>query len=180
MGSLWRAKDTVYLAFGALLLILFALGIASGVSYYYGYPYPDPTFLGRISLLCVPAALVPGLILIFMGLRARRHERDFMDFVAWIKTYRRIGLNELARKLGKAPFEAERILVHAVDRGLVAGFIDRATEEFVLQEAVAQEQYIESCPRCGGNLRRRYFLGETVTCPYCNAIIASKKPSTPL
>jgi len=110
----------------------------------------------------VPSALVPGVVLILLGQRARKREKELVDFAAWVKPYRRIALRDLAAKLGKPSFETEQRLVEAVDRGFVKGFIDRATEEFVLQEAVGQEQFIENCPRCGANVRRRYFLGETV------------------
>ncbi len=66
-----------------------------------------------------------------------------------------------------------------MDRGLLKGFIVRDTDEFVLQEAVGQENFIETCPRCGANLQKRYFLGETVTCPYCQSVIATKVPKRP-
>ncbi|MGQ0797135.1 MAG: PCI domain-containing protein [Methanobacteriota archaeon] len=179
MASWWRAKDSVYLTFGVLLLIAFSLGIASGVSYYFGFPRYDPGFVWQISLVCVPAALLPGLLLLFLGFRARRVERDFVEFAAWVKTYRRIGMKDLAQKLGRPEVEVEKMLIHAVDRGLAKGFIDRGTDEFVLTEAIGQEHYLETCPRCGANLRKRYFLGETVTCPYCNAVITGKRPSNP-
>ena len=61
-----------------------------------------------------------------------------------------------------------------VDRGLLKGFIDRDTDEFVLQEAVGQENFVDTCPRCGANLQRRFFRGETVTCPYCHTVITAK------
>ncbi len=178
-SNLWRVKGSVYLTFGVLLLILFALGIAAGVAYHFGEPYYDPNALWNFSLLCTPGALLPGLILIFLGRRANLREKELIEFTAWVKTYRRIGLKDLAAKLGKPQYEAEQILIGVVDRGLVKGFIDRATDEFVLQEAVGQENFIDTCPRCGANLQRRYFLGETVTCPYCHAVIARKAPGPP-
>ena len=102
-----------------------------------------------------------------------------MEFTAWVKTYRRIGLRDLAAKLGKSQYEAEQLLVTVVDRGLLKGFIDRDTDEFVLQEAVGQENFVDTCPRCGANLQRRFFPGETVTCPYCHAVITAKTPKVP-
>lgn len=177
--SWWRAKDSVYMTFGILFLILFGIGIASGISYLYGFPYPDPTFLPKIAAFCIPTGLAPGILLIFLARRAKKREKELVEFTAWIKTYRRIGLDELARKLGKPQYEAEKTLIEVVDRGLLKGFIDRATDEFVLQEAIGQEQFIETCPRCQANISKRYFLGETVTCPYCNAVIAQRRPASP-
>ncbi|OGS60089.1 MAG: hypothetical protein A3K59_05425 [Euryarchaeota archaeon RBG_19FT_COMBO_69_17] len=149
------------------------------MSYYFGYPRLDPGFLGIITAFCVPTALVPGVVFILLGLRARRRERDLVEFAAWVKTYRRISLQNLGGKLGRSAFEAEKLLVEAVDRGFVKGFIDRTSEEFVLQEAVGEELFIESCPRCRGNIRQRYFRGETIVCPYCSAVIAQKQPTNP-
>lgn len=171
MRDLWRAKDTIYLALAALLFITFAIGVLIGVSYYFGYPRPDPGFLPIITAICIPTTLVPGLLLFVLGWRARAAEKSLVEFAAWVKTYRRISMADLARKLGKAPYEAEKVLIQVVDRGLVPGFIDRATDEFVLQAAVGQEQFIERCPRCNGSLQRRYFQGETVRCPYCQSVI---------
>ena len=66
--------------------------------------------------------------------------------------YRRIGLRDLAAKLGRSRYEAEQAFISAVDRGILKGFIGRATDEFVIQEAVGQEKVIEACPRRGANL----------------------------
>lgn len=174
--SLWRVKGRAYLTVGVLLLLLFAVGVIIGVSYLYGYPYYAPGNFPVITGVCIPTALVPGLVLIVLGRRAALKEKELIEFTAWVKTYRRISLADLARKLGKPQMEAEQLLVTVVDRGLLKGFIDRSTDEFVLQDAVGQEAFLDTCPRCGANLQKRYFLGETVTCPYCQTVIASKAP----
>jgi len=172
-SSWWRVKGSVYTTIGALFLILFAFGIVVGVSYYFGYPYYQPGNLPLFVSLCTPTALLPGIVLLLLGRKANLREKELVEFSAWVRTYRRIGLGELARKLGKREYEAEKILVECVDRGLVKGFIDRSTNEFVLQEAMGQEFFLETCPRCGANLRQRFLQGETVRCPYCQAVIVS-------
>jgi len=171
-SNLWRVKGKLYLTVGVLLLLTFAVGVLIGVSYLYGYPYYEPSNFPVITGVCIPTALVPGLILILLGRRASLREKELIEFTAWVRTYRRIRLADLAAKLGKPQYEAEKILVAVVDRGLLKGFIDRSTDEFVLQEAVGQESFLDTCPRCGANLQKRYFLGETVMCPYCHAVIA--------
>lgn len=172
----WRVKGRLYLTVGVLFLLLFVVGVIIGVSYLYGYPYYAPENFPLITGVCVPTALVPGLVLIVLGRRASLKEKELIEFTAWVKTYRRISLADLATKLGKPQMEAEQLLVTVVDRGLLKGFIDRSTDEFVLQDAVGQEAFLDTCPRCGANLQKRYFLGETVTCPYCQTVIASKAP----
>ncbi len=178
-SSLWRVKGRLYLTLGVLFLLVFVLGIIIAVSYLYGYPYYEPSNFPVITAVCVPTALVPGIVLILLGRRASLREKELIEFTAWVKTYRRIRLADLAAKLGKPQFEAEKILVTVIDRGLVKGFIDRNTDEFVIQEAVGQEHVIETCPRCGANLQERFLLGETVTCPYCHSVIAAKVPRNP-
>lgn len=178
-SNLWRVKGRLYLTLAVLFLLLFVVGILIGVSYYVGYPYYEPGNLPLFAAVCVPTALVPGLLLLFVGRKASLKEKELVAFTAWVKTYRRIGLRDLAAKLGKPQVEAEQSLVSAVDRGLLKGFIDRTTDEFVLQEAVGQENFVEACPRCGANLQKRFFLGETVTCPYCHSVITTKVPKPP-
>ena len=174
--SWWRVKGSLYIALGILGLILFAVGIIIGVSYYVGWPYYEPANLPIFAALCTPTALVPGILFLFLGRKANRREKELIEFSSWVKTYRRISLAELARKLGKQEIEAEKVLIEVVDRGLVPGFIDRSTNEFILQAAVGQELFIETCPRCHGNLQRRYFQGETVRCPYCQSVISAPPP----
>ncbi len=178
-SNLWRAKDTLYLALGGLFLIAGALGILIGISYAFGWPYYSPSTLPVLGAFCTLTGIVPGVLFVFIGLRARRTEKDLVGFAAWVRTYRRVPLVDLARKLGKTPFETEKVLVQAVDRSLVRGFIDRQSDEFVLQEVVGSEIFVDRCPRCGASLQRRYFLGETVLCPFCNSVIVGPMPAPP-
>lgn len=141
------------------------------MSYLLGFPRYDPGVAAPIAGLCTFTALVPGLLFVFFGLKARKRESELVEFSAWVRTYRRIGLADLARKLGKSELETEKVLVGAVDKGLVPGFIDRATNEFVVQEAIGQEVYVETCPHCGGRVQQRYLAGETIRCPYCQSVI---------
>jgi hypothetical protein len=144
---------------GVLALLTFAVGIGIGISYVVGVPYYQPSNFPLIAGLCIPTALVPGLLFVYLGRKANRREKELIEFSSWVKTYRRISLPELARKLGKREIEAEKVLIEVVDRGLVPGFIDRTTNEFILQSAVGQELFIETCPRCHANLQRRFFQG---------------------
>lgn len=169
----------MYLTLAALFLILFGLGILAGVSYLYGYPRYDPGYIYVITPLCTLTGLAPGLLLLYMGLSVRRREKELIEFAGWVKTYRRIGMPDLARKLGKSEFEAEKILVEVVDKGLVRGFLDRHTNEFVLPEAVGQEVFVAVCPRCGGSIERQYLAGETILCPYCESVITPRSQTAP-
>ena len=167
----WRKKDTRYFFLSGLFLITGVLGILIGVAYSLGWPSYDPGALPVFGALCTIVGIAPGILFLILAVKSRSLEENLVEFSAWIKTYRRISLADLSRKLGKPAFESEKLLVQVVDRGLVKGFIDRTTDEFILQEAAGQEQFIDKCPRCNANLQQRFLLGETVKCPYCQSVI---------
>jgi len=168
-----------WLSLGLLFLILFGFGLSIGLMYSLGFPYYEPGLLLVFTGLCVPTALIPGIIMVAIGLKGRRVEQDLKEFASWVKAYRRIALAEVARKLQKSEFETDKILVDVVDRGLVSGFIDRQTNEFVLTQEIGRQQWVESCSRCGGTLKKMYPLGETVLCPYCGSVILGPQPAQP-
>ena len=68
------------------------------------------------------------------------------EFATWMKTYRRISLDDLAKKLGTTPMQTERTLAQAIERGLLKGVVDRSTDEFVVQRTEAQQICIRTCP----------------------------------
>ena len=103
-SNLWRVKGGLYQTLGVLFLILFGVGIVIGLLYYFGLPYYEPGNLPLFAAVCVPTALLPGLLLLFLGRRAAAREKELVAFTAWVKTYRRIGLRDLAAKLGKPQY----------------------------------------------------------------------------
>ncbi len=173
-----KGRGTALLVVGLVLLIVGALFLAVGVvEAAFEISGIGVPFLYEVSALCIPTTIVPGVVLVIYGWKSRRQGRDMATFAAWVKTYRRISMKDLANKLGKPPQETERIMLDCVDKGLIQGFIDRSTDEFVLQEAAGREHYIANCPGCSNSLQRRYLDGETVRCPYCGTVIAG--PSSP-
>ena len=178
LGTSATRRATALFVAGIVLLIVGALFLAVGVeeatvnSAGAGTP-----FLIEVSALCIPTTIVPGIVLLLYGWKGRKQGQDMATFAAWVQTYRRISMRDLANKLGKPPAETERIMLDCVEKGLIRGFIDRSTEEFVLQEAAGVEHFVATCPGCGNSLQRRYLDGETVQCPYCGTVIAG--PSSP-
>ena len=169
-GSSGRNVAQLYLWLGLILLILAALFIGVGAA------------IGMADLsavLCVPTGIIPGIIFAAVGMKKRKRAQELVEFASWVKSYRRIPMADVARKLGKSEFETDKILVDVVDRGLVVGFIDRKTNEFVLKEEIGREQYIEGCKRCGASLKKMYPLGETVLCPYCGSVILQAPTAQP-
>ncbi len=125
-------------------------------------------FTPILAYICIPGGIVPGAIAVLLGLIEYHRERQLKEFATWLRTYRRIRMDELARKVGRTPMEAERLLNRAIELKYVAGVVDRSTDEFVLAEAERQQVFVERCPHCGGVVNRWAFPEERFACPYCN------------
>jgi hypothetical protein len=134
-----------------------------------------------LMYICVPGGLIPAAIALLLGLIEYRREKRLKEFATWLQTYRRIRMDELARKVGKTPMETERLLTRAIELMYVTGVIDRSTDEFVLASAEKQQVFVERCPHCGGVVNRWAFPEERFPCPYCNVAVevpASAPPAT--
>ncbi len=124
-----------------------------------------------LAYICVPGGIIPGAIALGLGVIEYRREKQLKEFATWIRTYRRIRIDDLARKVGKPPIEAERLLAQAIDLGYVQGVIDRSTDEFVLEGTERQQVFVEKCPHCGGSVDRWAFPEERFPCPYCDQAV---------
>jgi hypothetical protein len=141
-------------------------------------------WLGDIALfLCTPVTLAIGLGLTAYGLKIRaeklREIRRMEELGGFLRTYRRIKISELARKLGVNEFEAERTVGRCIDLGFVEGFVDRSAGEFVAREAMNQVAPISGCPRCGAPPERIMLIGETNKCGACGAAYPVGQPQPP-
>jgi DNA-directed RNA polymerase subunit RPC12/RpoP len=126
-------------------------------------------FIPVLVWICTIGGIAPGLLAVLYGLYRWRVERHLRAIAMMARTWRRIHLDEFARRAGRTRLDLEERLAEAVDRGYVAGFVDRTTQEFVVQEAVAQQVYVEKCPTCGARVDRWAFPEERFPCPYCSA-----------
>jgi len=182
--SSWvKVKDKTYFMIGALLLVGGVLMVLTGIVLTVSPPPGSPQFNAGQTLiigsLCTATGIVPGLLFIWRGFRARTFMKELEEFSGWVQAYRRITLSDLARKLGKSEMEAEKLLAAVIDKGLVRGFIDRSTNEFVIPEAIGQSLFVGTCPHCGGSVQRQFLIGETPVCPYCRSVIAPSAPPPP-
>lgn len=124
-----------------------------------------------LAYICVPGGVAPAGIVLGLGILEYHREKQLKEFATWIKTYRRVRMDELATKMGKSPMEAERLLSRAIELGYVAGVVDRSTDEFVLAGTEKQQVFVERCPHCGGVVNRWAFPEERFPCPYCNVAV---------
>jgi hypothetical protein len=135
------------------------------------------TFTPILAYICVPGGVLPGAIALLFGVIEWHREKQLKEFATWLGTYRRIRMDDLARKVGKTPMETERLLTRAIELHYVAGVVDRATDEFVLAGTEKAQVFVERCPHCGGVVNRWSFPEERFPCPYCN--VAVEVPSAP-
>ena len=128
--------------------------------------------------LCLAGGVFPGSLLILYGVVVWRKDRILDDFAAFVTNYRRIRVDDLATKIGKTRFETERLLAKATDREFLKGYIDRATDEFVVQTPAKDQVYVGECPNCGGRVDRWAFVDEVMQCPYCEAGVPLPTPTS--
>lgn len=148
-----------YLAMAGFFFIgmLLFTGLVSGVFFIYG--------------ICVPLIFFPSIICLFLGMRGRKKAKKLEQVAGMIKAYRRISISELARKLNVSEFEAENMVGEMQKKGLLDGFIDRTTGEYVTKGAMGQELKAASCPKCGAPSDKIRLVGESLVCSFCNARI---------
>src|SRR3989304_7089181 len=104
----------VYLAMGGFILV-FSLMIFALV----GFRVPE--LLG----FCVFGGIAPSSIVALYGLYRWRVERHLRALAAMAQTYRRLKLDEFARRAGRPRLQTEQRLAEAGDRGYVKGFVGR-------------------------------------------------------
>lgn len=158
-GPLGLDSETMLMAGGFVLV--FALIVV----------FLTVTFTPFLVYICVPGGVLPGAIAVLFGVVEWRREKQLKGFATLLGTYRRIRMDELARKIGKTDMETDRLLTKAIELKYVDGVVDRATGEFVLAEAEKQQVFVERCPHCGGVVNRWSFPEERFPCPYCSVAV---------
>ena len=157
--SIYFALAVAGLFFGSAFLFI---GILVGLG--------DPGF-GNLFYLCSAGGLIPGFILLAIGMKIRKKIRDLESLGEVLQAYRRMGMAEIARKLGVSEFEAESQVARAIDMGFVKGHIDHNTHEFFTVESMGQVIHLDNCPKCGAPREKLYLEGEIVRCEACGSVI---------
>ena len=155
--DLLEMDASIYLVAGGFVLVFTLITLAM------------TGFIPFLLWVCVFGGVAPSAVVVLYGMYRWSVERRLRALAAMARTYRRLKLDELARRAGETRMKAEMDLAKAVERGYVKGFVDRTSDEFVVQEAVMQQVYVATCPTCGARVDRWAFPEERFPCPYCNA-----------
>ena len=133
-----------------------------------------------LTMMCLPTAIVPGAAALAWGFVVRRKEQAVQGLAEFLSTKRRIPMDTIATSIGRNRMEMERLLGKAERRELVAGVVDRSTDEWVSQEAIGKQVFVAQCASCGGQVNKWVFPEEFVQCPYCGAGVTSlpRPPAT--
>ena len=161
----------------ALLLLLWSfLVVAASISYVMDPSLggSDPSGANTILYVCTPLSFL--LTFIFFAIwHIRKKKEDQIDELAsYLKLYRRIHLDKVAQRMNISLRDAENLLPECISQGLVKGYLDRFTGEFIWEGSMNQMRVENKCQNCGGSLDRVILEGEIMKCSYCNAVIPPK------
>ncbi|MBI5001674.1 MAG: hypothetical protein HZB92_09190 [Euryarchaeota archaeon] len=179
--TLGRSLGTKLLLILTILSILWtALIICIGFSYQTsgvgGYTPEESAQAARTFLqACTPVDLAITAIFLGAWFVRSRHESMLEDTASYLKMYRRIQLSKVAGRLGLTEQKAEKLMLECVTKGMVKGFIDRQTDEFILEESISTMNAGLHCPRCGGFSEKVALPGEVLKCSFCGAAIAQNQ-----
>jgi ribosomal protein L37AE/L43A len=160
-------KDKILQIIGAGLIIFGLLFVAVGIV---DLSEKGVAYGVGAALMGIILFSTPGLFLFLFGRKLAKEEKVKYtnQIVGILRTYRRIKISDIAAKINKTVPETERLIGECVRKGLIAGHIDRTTNEFFTEESLGISPIgIKKCPNCGAPISTRALRGESVICDYC-------------
>lgn len=173
MKFIYYLKDTikkttalVLLIPGTLLLIIAIFGLFSEMEK--NNRQGIYTAYGVMAFTLV--MLIPGILLYRSGQKQTKQENKVRQLATILSTYRRLGLTDLAKKMGLTETEAESLLTLAIDQQIISGYIDRTTGEFFISGSLQEIKNLSKCPNCGAPVSQIFYSGETAKCQACGSL----------
>ncbi len=165
------ATTGLLLIFGTLLILWTLFILFIGVFYQFvGIEGPNQDAASSMYLCTVINVVITTIIMAYWF--ARRKKEDRMDdLVGYLKMYRRVHISKVAQRLGLDNKETEKVLLKCISKGQIKGFLDRKTDEFILEESITDMREGAKCLNCGGYSDKVALPGEVLNCNYCGAII---------
>jgi len=164
--TLKKTAGIVIISAGTLLLFIAVFGVVSGLDKGVREDINTGLIIGAFSL----AIIIPGVRLYISGAKLSKLEENLKQLASLVKTYRRISISEIAKKLNVNEMEAEKLLNTAIDLDLISGNMDRITGEFFISESLEEIKKISFCPNCGASLTQVIHKGETAKCYACGSM----------
>lgn len=151
---------------GILLLVIAVYGLVSGLQSGDKEDINMGFIIGGLSLVII----IPGMRLYLSGKKLTRLEGKLKQLTAIVKSYRRISITDIGKKLNTTESEAERLLTTAINLNLISGNMDRTTGEFFISGSTDEIIKISFCPNCGASVNQVIYNGETGKCNACGSL----------
>jgi hypothetical protein len=134
----------------------------------------DDTSAGLFWIFFSLAALiVPAVILVVLGLRARATAKNLVRIAAMARAASRLPLDQVAADLGITKDQARGLLFDAISEGRVVGRMDLEHGVFISGSAHAGVQQLNMhCRNCGGTSAVIVSAGHPSLCKYCGFRLA--------
>lgn len=121
----------------------------------------------------IVALILPSIILLLLGLRARASNRRIEKLAAMANAASRLPLQQVAADLGVSQPEARELLYEAINHGYVAGRLDLEQGVFISGTAHAGVQQLDMhCRNCGATSTVIVSVGQPSLCKYCGFRLA--------
>ena len=122
------------------------------------------------SIFYLPPLLL-GCVFISRAFREKKYRDDLIDVVDFIETYRRIGVDLLARKMALPEESVRKMIGDMLDFRLVDGYMNPDGREFIVRLRPEDVKTVRVCPNCkNATLNLRVLRGGSVKCPFCSGL----------
>jgi hypothetical protein len=124
-----------------------------------------------MSVFYLPLLLI-GSAFVVRAFHERRYREELMDVVDFIETYRRIGVEVLARKMALPEERVRGMIKDMLGFRLVDGYLTPDGREFVVRLRREDVKTVRACPYCrNASLNLKVLRGGSVKCPFCSGVI---------
>lgn len=163
----------IVLALGVMSLLWSIIVLAAGLTYLI-----DPSSAGdnergaqSVLYMCTPISFIVTAIILAVWWSRKKREDMAEEMASYLKMYRRVNLDVVAQRMGMSLRDAEKLLPECIAKGLVKGYLDRFSGEFIWDGAIDQMSAGGKCPGCGGSLDKVVLDGEVMKCSFCGSVI---------
>ena len=113
----------ILLVLGGLFMVVVTIAGAS-------IPDVGPWAMVAFSV-CDAVLLVPGFLLLYLYMRASAQDKLYQSVGAILRSVRDIGVDEVAKRIGKTPAETEVLISETVAAGHAQGYVDPKERKFI-------------------------------------------------
>ncbi|UCE73256.1 MAG: hypothetical protein JSV56_09500 [Methanomassiliicoccales archaeon] len=169
----WEAgileKNVLYRWVGVILIILGLFSVILNTIMLFTGGITD-IYLWLGIGFCTAFGLIPGIILFIWGWKLAKEKSELTKLAAYLRSYRRIKVSDVARAMEKNEYETEQLILQCVEKNLINGYFDRNTREFFTRESqLGEVKTPDSCPNCGAFFESKVLSGETAICKFCGS-----------